>query len=47
MLTQGLIAGDEGGCPLALLGGLAVLGLRPVVDVGVKEAGLCLQPPWL
>jgi len=22
---------------------LAVLGLRPVVDVGVKEAGLCLQ----
>ena len=43
VLTQGLVAGDEGGCPLALLGGLAVLGLRPVVDVGVKEAGLCLQ----
>ena len=43
VLTQGLVAGDEGGCPLALLGGLSALGLRPVVDVGVQEAGLCLQ----
>ena len=43
MLTQGLVAGDEGGGPLALLGGLSALGLRPVVDVGVQEAGLCLQ----
>ena len=45
MLSQGLVAGDEGGGPYALLGGLSILSLRPVMDVGMQEAGLRLEAP--
>ena len=43
VLSQGLVAGDEGGGPYALLGGLSILSLCPVVDVGMQEAGLRLE----